>query len=69
MKHDPGATLKRGEEEAGLRVVYSPRHHVKREEDEHGSITSWSDALVFVKFDGDLHPKGCRREDLYPEAG
>lgn len=67
MRHDPGETLKRGEEEVGLRVVYSPAHHLKREEDEHGEIRSWNDALVFVLFDGGKHSKGCRREDLWLE--
>jgi hypothetical protein len=69
LKHDPGKTLKRGEEEIGLRVVYSRPHHVKFEEDDRGKITAWNKDFVFVRFDGDSVSKACQRSDLWPEAG
>jgi hypothetical protein len=31
---------------------------------EYGVITSFNEKVVFVRFVGDFHSKGCRREDL-----
>lgn len=56
--------IKEGTEREGRRVVYSPRPGVS----EPGTVVSWNDQYVFVRFDGDTGAKGCYRRNLYWES-
>lgn len=46
-------------------TVYYWKPHMKRPEV--GKISSHNLSYVFVRFEGELHGKACRREDLFWE--
>lgn len=48
--------------DVGRSVVYRARHPNAKTED--GVITSFNDYCVFVRYRGDAHSKGTKRQDL-----